>query len=304
MNQKISYFLILISIFINLQGITIDRVILASDTKPLYLDFWPLVAQAWQKMGIRPTLALIEDRPAEIDETIGDVIRFKPIKGIPSGFQAMVIRLFLPFFFEDEVSITSDIDILPLSKKYFVDRVKKYDDDCFIVYRDDVYPGNNRYPMCYTAAKGKLYKEIFNLKTVEDIEKRIIEWAKLLNLKLSTDEEMLAKCLHEWEHYEEKCIRLKDLLPGRRIDRSDWKYDINLLNNEYYIDSHMLRPYQAFKSEINTLARSIGLEVVDDQIDQEGKIILYGAIIATILLITLCLLTAICFRKKRKIKKN
>jgi hypothetical protein len=227
----------------------------------MYLDFWPLVAQAWNKIGIRPTLALIEDKKVEIDESLGDVIRFKPIEGISAGFQAQVIRLFLPLFFENDVSLTSDIDILPLNKGYFVDRVKQYDNDCFIVYRNNAYQNNNRIAMCYTAAKGKIYKEIFNIKTIEDIPKVIKKWAKIYNQNPCTDEILLSSCVKKWESLGNKCIKLKDLIPGKRIDRSNWKYDINLLKEGYYIDSHMLRPFKKFKSEINTLAQAIGLEV-------------------------------------------
>ena len=64
-------------LFYPLYSMKIDRVILSSDTNPYYLDFWPIVAKAWVKMGIKPTLALVGNEPVEIDESLGDIIRIK-----------------------------------------------------------------------------------------------------------------------------------------------------------------------------------------------------------------------------------
>ena len=34
----------------------LDTVILASDDNPDYLDFWPIVSEAWESMGLEPIL--------------------------------------------------------------------------------------------------------------------------------------------------------------------------------------------------------------------------------------------------------
>src|ERR1700737_349362 len=82
----------------------IDRVILGCDANPMYIEFWPMVARTWKEIvGVKPTLALIAPSSMVIDESLGDVIRFEPIPGIPTSFQAQVIRLLLPAYFEDEV---------------------------------------------------------------------------------------------------------------------------------------------------------------------------------------------------------
>ena len=116
---------IMIFLFINLSfyGVIhcfkIDRAIVASDTNPMYLDFWPVVAKVWkQVIGIQPTLALIAPPNTIVDESVGDVIRFYPIPGIPTWQHAQMIRMLLPTLFENEVCITSDIDMLPMSRQY------------------------------------------------------------------------------------------------------------------------------------------------------------------------------------------
>ena len=34
----------------------IDKVILTSNEKKDYLDFWPVVSEAWKKLGVEPVL--------------------------------------------------------------------------------------------------------------------------------------------------------------------------------------------------------------------------------------------------------
>ena len=81
----------------------IDRVIIASDANQTYLDFWPFVAKAWKKMGIKPTLALIANKNIVVDETLGDVIRFEPIEGVSTALFAQTVRLLVPAFFENDI---------------------------------------------------------------------------------------------------------------------------------------------------------------------------------------------------------
>jgi len=251
----ISFFL-----FTQISGITIDRAIVSTNDNPMYIDFWPVVAKAWNKMGIKPTLALVGDENVKVDESLGDVIRIKPIEGVSTAVLAQTIRLLLPIYFEDEVSIISDIDMLPINKAYYVDSVKDYSDDSFIVYRPNPYPNQKLISMCYNVAKGSTFKEVFGVYAIEDIPKTIKKWATELKNNHMTDEIILYHKIHNWKDYNTRCVKLNDKITGnRRIDRSSWKYDLNLLKQNYYIDSHMLRPYKRYKAEIDELATHIGI---------------------------------------------
>lgn len=99
-----------------------------------YFDFWPIVAKAWKRLiGIKSTLALITDKDVEVDEMVGDVIRFKPIPGVSTSLQSQLVRLMLPAYFEDEICIISDIDMIPISKSYHIDSAKELPEDVFVV---------------------------------------------------------------------------------------------------------------------------------------------------------------------------
>lgn len=229
----------------------LQRVILATDANPTYINFWPVVAHTWQHLvGLKPTLALIADDSVKIDETLGDVIRFQPIPGVPTAQHAQIIRLFLPAYFKNEGCIISDIDMLPLSKDYFVNSVASIPDNCFVVYRDQAHRGK-RFPMCYNAALGKTFADVFNIKNVNDIPKLVQEWYSE-GFGWNTDEVLLTRTLKNWKQYNTRCIRLGHDVT-RRIDRSNWKYDPDKVHNGSYIDAHSMRPYPLHKQEIDRL---------------------------------------------------
>lgn len=245
--------IIIFFISIPMNAFKLTRVIVASDANSTYIEFWPIVASVWQKVtGLKPTLAFIGDESFPLSVKEGDVIRFTPIKGIPTSTQAQCIRLLLPALFPDDFCLISDIDMIPLQKKYFIDSVNSLPEDCFAVYRNKAY-GNNypQYPMCYLAAQGKTFAEIFNVHSKKDIQKVIKEW-HAAGYGYTTDERMLYHKLHAWAYFNSRCILLNHEV-GPRIDRVDWRYDKEKLHNGHYIDSHMLRPYSKYKKEIDQL---------------------------------------------------
>jgi len=238
-----------------ISGLKLDRVILAVDNNPKYIDFWPIVAKAWKSsIGVKPTLALISDSNIEIDETLGDIIRIKPIPGIPTWFQAQNIRLILPILFPDEVCITSDMDMLPLSKDFFVNKINKFKADNFVVYRNGSYDVKTpKFPICYLAAKGKIFSEILDLNNFADYESRIKEWFEY-GFGWETDELVFYQYLTKWSKYKSKCKKLGyGKIIGDTIDRAKWVYNIGWLKKGYYYQAHLLRPYKRYKTQIDKL---------------------------------------------------
>jgi hypothetical protein len=235
-------------------GLPLDRVIVATDANPNYIEFWPSVARAWKDIiGLKVTLVLIATPDVYIDESLGDqVIRFEPIEGIPTSFQAQVIRLLIPVLYPDDVCILSDIDMIPLNRGYFVDSIADCPEDSFVVYRNHGYSCNAAwYPMCYVAARGSTYQEIFRIKTLQDIRTMLKE---LYDLQIGwhTDEVTMAKYLKEWPDFDTRCIMLGHGV-DRRLDRSYWVPNQDFLENGIYIDAHCNRPYSAHKESIDAI---------------------------------------------------
>lgn len=241
-----------------LHSLTLTRVILSTDTHPNYIQFWPLVARAWKKIvGVRPTLALIADESVRVDESCGDVIRFKPIPGVSTAFQAQTIRLLLPALFPQDVCIMSDIDLIPLDKKYFAHSISRVKEDAFVVYRSKQYMREEdkrynyeRYPMCYTAAKGAVYGEIFHIQGARDIEERIKQWWDLQWGWIS-DELILYKYVHAWPAFNQRSVLLGHKV-SRRKSRTAHIKPSDLLQRKF-IDYHCPRPYHRYKDTIDRI---------------------------------------------------
>jgi len=240
---------------VNISALKIDRVILATDNHENYIQFWPLVAKAWKEIvGVQPTLALIADESVIIDESLGDVIRFEPIPGVSTALYAQTIRLLLPALFPEDGCILSDIDMIPLNKSYFIDSVVDVPDDQFVIYRKLTY---GTYPMCYNAAKGSTFAELFQIHSIEEIPDQVKKWAAL-NIGWSTDEKVLRKYLQNWSLKETRCTYLNHPV-GRRVDRLWWGYNKSMLTAGHYVDAHCLRPYHQYKSATDRLLKDIGL---------------------------------------------
>ena len=180
-------------------GLKLDRVIMASDTHSTYLPFWPPVARAWREIvGIKPTLVLVAPKTfTNIDTSVGDVIHFEPIPGIPTSLQAQLVRLLIPALYPDEVFIVSDIDMLPLSKNFFTKLIEDIPDNCWVSYTRHFWDSSEykkRLILWFNAAQGSTFSELFSIKSMKDVIQRIKDFASK-NIGWTTDEKILHQLL-------------------------------------------------------------------------------------------------------------
>jgi hypothetical protein len=236
------------------QSLELNRVILSTDENDLYIQFWPIVAEAWKAMGIRPTLALISEHDC-VDSTIGDVIRFDPIPGFSTAMQAQVFRLFLPVLFPEEGCIISDIDMIPISKEYFVNNAKLCPGNAFLIYRDEAIPKEyNEYPMCYIAAKGKIFGSIFRVADKIDFVDRLRE-CRTIHDAFNTDQVVLFRWVNRWQLDGGEVVKLGHTVT-QRLDRADWR-DWRPEEIECAIDAHCPRPYSQYRNSIDFIFQEV-----------------------------------------------
>ena len=150
----------------------IDTVILSSDDNPNYIQFWPIVSEAWSLMGIEPILIYTGEEKLKLK---GNVINYG-IKNINSSFVAQNIRILYPSLLSDRTCLVSDMDILPLSKNYFVDSVLNFNENSFIIYRPDAGLPSNMISLCWIAAASKTWYELFKVDSEKKIEKYLKKW--------------------------------------------------------------------------------------------------------------------------------
>lgn len=251
----LSFLVLIAGVFSKADALKLDRAILSTNNNPLYVEFWPIVAPIWNAMGIKPTLALIGDENCEVDESLGDVIRFPTIPGVSDVLQTQAIRLLLPCLFPDDGCLISDIDMIPLSKEYLVDGASHCEEGSILIYRDACYDRATYtyYPMCYVAAKGSVFGAVFEVTNSDDISKKLEYWDSL-SLGWTTDEILLYLYVQRWEKEGGSVSKLGDgYLP--RLDRMDWPTSWHAIDFSKYIDCHCPRPYSKYKCSIDQIAR-------------------------------------------------
>ena len=237
----------------------LDRVILASDTHENYLPFWEYAAKAWNKIGVKPTLFLVEnsDERVDIDESLGDVYRIRlPDQSMHSAFVSQCVRLLAPCLFPDENITLADIDMIPLSKEYFFNNLSQGDEDSFIEYRSRVV-GDSEIAICWNVARGSTWSEIFDIKAnVDNYQEVFLERLRQWNpngyrpiyeelvASWFTDQSMLYKHVNNWsKNNSDKHVKLVDSQTGFcRLDHRTDGFSADL--HDHYTDFCPRRPLQ------------------------------------------------------------
>ena len=261
----------------------IDLCLVASDLNADYLDFLPLVLKTWKDIvGIDVKMILISIQiPENLLNYKDNIILFKPIENIPTGFQAQCIRILYPCILNNNI-IISDMDLIPLNRTYYIDNIKNIYNNSFIVYRN-VLEDIKQYPICFCVANSCVWKEIFNITTEEDIRETMKKWYSQIpendykisnpySLGWSMDQLQLFYSVNKWN---KNIIKLEDCDTGfTRLDRilndydtehkirhqKDVNYIINNreqikenINKGIYSDFHLPKPYNKYKEILEYL---------------------------------------------------
>ncbi len=249
--------------------------LVSCDMNPLYYTFYPLVKKYWNDIGVNTKLILISNSiPIELEIYKEDIILFNPILNINPAFQAQCIRILYPSLMDekDEGIIISDMDMIPMNKSYYFDNIKNYDNKKFIVYRDCISE-HKQYPICFCLATSNVWKDIFNINSIDDIITTLKIWytsdykiSDPYSIGWATDQLKLYKYVNEWNKKtlsskKSNLILLKDENTNfNRLDRLNLEKDnLNISNikedikNNKYSDFHLPRPYEKHKNLINEL---------------------------------------------------
>jgi hypothetical protein len=235
----------------------IDYAINSSDDSEMYLGLWPVVKQGWLRMHVNPILIKVTDngKPYSWEDDFTYILPVIP--GIKSSFQAQIARIWAYKLFNGNL-ILSDVDMLPISKDYFVGTASLHPDDAIVSYCSDAAQKFDGYePMCYILANSNVMAPLIAQETWEEFVKYL---ADVSGQGWSCDQWHITTLIMKYD--QEKVVRLKrQWTEGggafNRIDRTDWRYDKEMMEKGYYYDAHLLRPYSEHKEEIDKLIAAI-----------------------------------------------
>jgi hypothetical protein len=241
----------------------LDCVLTACNTNELYIDFIPIFIKSWKKLypSIDVKIILIIDSntiPDKFKEFTNNIILFKPIDNISTAFISQYIRLLYPCIlnYENGIMIT-DIDMIPMNNKYYTKNIENIENNKFIYLRH-VCLNYNEIAMCYNVGLNSTWSSIFNIKNIEDINKRLIDVYKNINYVdghgksgWGTDQTDFYNYVMKWNKETHNFIILHDKNTGyNRLDRHTFELNNQLkisIKEGYYTDYHCYRPYKDYK---------------------------------------------------------
>lgn len=230
----------------------LSDVITASNLNPEYYIFIPIFIKAWKKHfpNINIHIILIAtDIIPELNEYKEYITLFKPIPNIESSFISQNIRLFYPCLINATNGILiTDIDMIPMNRIYYTESIESFSNDKFICYRPLSCVGKNEMVICYNIAHQRIWKDIFNIETEEDIIERIKSiyqkekyYGENANKHYKpywiTDQLYLYEKTQEWNQSTSNLIILDESKHFNRLIPTSYKKNIS------YSDFHMPRPF-------------------------------------------------------------
>jgi hypothetical protein len=204
----------------------LTKAILAVDDAEFYQQTAQIATNSWlNRIGLVPVVGFIgRNEPPRFDGA--EIVRIAPLPDLPSVFQAQCLRLLLPVLFPDDVVITSDADMIPLSARYFHEAVSSVGEDKFVIYRpfDRIREGadgelhRTEIPICYNAASGRVWREVFGVDNVVGIRLRLSEWFErfrdIPEQLWSADQRLLHEHVARWDPEARRTVRLGDATTG------------------------------------------------------------------------------------------
>jgi len=260
----------------------IDKVVVSCNDDPFYSDYWPIVSKVWKvKMGIDPVLIYFGDA-SKLSTEYGTVVEMEKLEDVPMHTQAQWGRYWYTQFELETMWLISDIDMMPLSKDYFVNSIKSISREIepIVHFNTNIeyYPDREVWdiepshagrkmclPTCYSAGSGKIRKESLDLvpsfkESIENLkwEENVYDHAPngVMCSHWYAEESYQEIKLLEWiEKYPNRFFKVRR--PGgwcgNRLDRGHNympHWDKNALLLELYMDFHMPRPWIKFGEEI------------------------------------------------------
>jgi hypothetical protein len=248
-------------------------VLVATDLNPLYYKCIPVFIETWEKLfhEIKIHIILIADEI--IDELIPYkkyIKLFNPIQGMYTAFTAQTIRILYPALINTTGGILiTDMDMIPMGRKYYTEQIKDIDDSKFICYRPLSCVGENEMVICYNIAHSNVWSEIFNIHTINDIKNVLISIYKNNHYEnrrggsgWNLDQLYLYKITQEWNRKTNSLIILNKHI--HVIETSSfynnnnysrlWRYyPVDTIKycllKDLLVDFHIPKPYN--KSDIN-----------------------------------------------------
>lgn len=236
----------------------LEGIVGACNDHPTYIEFVPLFIQAWKKLFPEALVRVYyigTTLPAFLEPWKESIEVFPPVPGLHTAYQAQTIRLLAPRHLPVSGAVLiSDIDMLPMNKKYYEKAAEAVTESTFVTSRPRM---SDMFAMCYCLATPNTWSAVFGTKSMAD---QLLAWKPSVytgspkDYAWFTDQRILGRHARAYANL----VSLKDAdLLFNRLDRIhphlfNENNRANLkqrIQAGIYHDYHALRPYSTYKEQ-------------------------------------------------------
>lgn len=222
-------------------------VLTAVNANPKYTRFIPAFIAQWTRLypDIKVRIVWIgSEIPEEFKPYSENIILFPELAEVSSVYSAQTIRILYPALMDPtDVTIITDMDMLPGNTSYFTMKLEGVRDDAFVSMRPLSVVSPGQIAMCYTVASTSVWQRLFGIRSENDIRAFLVE-----NYNPSTDGIHGGKGWYQdqellYRHvvHDPSFVQLDDS-GFRRLDYFHHRYDMNqflaMLRSGQYSDAH------------------------------------------------------------------
>jgi len=253
----------------------IDRVILSTNNNPTYYHFWnPLSKVYVEKFGIQPTLVFAgtqdELNELNLSTEYGEIIVQPTHPDYHIPWQTTWMLFWATQFYPSETCLIIGIDQVPLSGMFIKDMIKDINENSYAMLIADAYRPNHwtstSSPSSYHIAKGSTFDKVHNFECDWLTEATKVHSSGIKGFWEDTegrwgiDESYSCHNLRNAKEVNIVSLNNFTLLCERRIEcerHKETPYDINKLQQGWYSESHLCRPFTNHVNYITNLFNSI-----------------------------------------------
>jgi len=249
------------------------QIVVSSNCDPTYLEFWEPVAWSYKRMfpDVTVHLALLadlgEDDPVVVEaRRHGKVTVVRPNPRHQEFGAAKMLRYYVASLQPpDEVIYIEDIDVIACHKGFITDKTEARPKGHLLCVGSEVYQHGGTYPASQHTAEASVFKTFINPHN-KSFDELMDEWSsedvmfdRRENMGITID--WAADSYPSCERLLRRLIFLNPVpkfemergytdFMESTVDRADWKIDMDKLYRGEYLSTHCLRPYSAYKAEI------------------------------------------------------
>ena len=235
-----------------------DKVIVASNEDPAYIDFWPIVSWCYRAMfpWASVELALLSNRtPGDLLLSrlaeFGVVHVFPIVDGIAQKHQSKMLMHAAPQLSPDTVCYVDGIDYIPINRDWILGFVNQRESGRFLLVGSEVYKGQKQLPpgimpSSHMTAEGWMFQELTNPDMLP-WEEWLLDIPDIRSAKFM-EEEAIAKIRNSRDVAVDFQEIPRNLNVARdTIDRATWSaIDRERLGRGEFKRIHSPRPYRDY----------------------------------------------------------